>query len=632
MRSRLQTRFLLVGGLLVATAAGGSVWSALTFLRLKQVMDEAIRASQEIIDLGAALHSSLEREDDALLLFLSGDFLKAQNDLKIERQRGDARFERLANQVEIKEQRALVVALRRWIDEYRAAGDALLNPNAQPGGLEQYHLRVNPLLRQAVLGCDQLREMNFRSMREASLRVRDEAARNIRLVLAISVSMIGLGVAVSVWLARTILVPIRDLIESVEAIRRGDFDRRVQPVSSDELGQLGMGFNRMAETLSEYRRSSVGTLLAAKTTLEATLNALPDAVMVFEPDGTLASANPLAKRILAARGFQASGRLENLAISSDFVASVRAALSGRPPAARRMDFAGSLCVLLDSEKRRFVVTSAPIAEFTPGRFGAVVVMDDVTEFARLDELRSELVAVASHELKSPLTTLLMNLLMLREGAADFAKRHQEIFAKRHQEILEAAVAGCEELGQIIDELLDLTRIEAGQLRLATVPVELGALIAAARQPLQARFDDAGIRLEVRMPPTSVVLIGDPKRLQSVLINILDNALKYSPAGGVIVVEVEVPSPQNARLPNQRVVQMTVTDRGPGVPAEFRERIFEKFFRVEHYRPSSGNIVWGSGIGLYLCHQIIKSHGGRITCETGPDGVGTRIVVTLPLKL
>jgi NtrC-family two-component system sensor histidine kinase KinB len=247
-------------------------------------------------------------------------------------------------------------------------------------------------------------------------------------------------------------------------------------------------------------------------------------------------------------------------------------------------------------------------------------MTDVTEFARLDELRGELIGVASHELKSPLTALRMNLLMLAEGTADLSARQQELLA--------AAIAGCEELGLTIEELLDVTRIEAGQLRLNVSRVELREAIAATAAALRARFEDAGVRLVLDAGSTPVVVPGDPARLGAVFGNVLTNALKYSPLGGLVTVRLS--SGPIAQGGESGPVQVTVTDQGPGVPPEFRERVFEKFFRVEHHAARDESSVRGTGIGLYLCRQIVKAHGGTIVCLPGDVGSGTRIAITLPV--
>jgi len=242
----------------------------------------------------------------------------------------------------------------------------------------------------------------------------------------------------------------------------------------------------------------------------------------------------------------------------------------------------------------------------------------VTAFARLDELRSELVAVASHELKTPLTTLRMNLMMLAEAA--------EAMPPRQREMLETALQGCEELGGTIAELLDVTRIEAGQLRLDLGAVDLAATVESALLPLRTRFDDAGVRLDVRCEARPCVVHGDAARLGTVITNVLSNALKYSPPDSAV--SVHIVSRQNAGVGGRKALQLTVTDAGPGVPGEFRERVFEKFFRVEHHVRRGPKTVRGTGIGLYLCREIVHAHGGSIRCGPAAVGTGTTFVIEL----
>lgn len=622
--THLQTRFLWAGCLLIAATIASSIWSALAFRRLTTVVNATLAESQETIDLSSEVHSSLEREDDALLLFLSGDVQQARRDLDDERRRGDDGYDRLLRRLQDSDsdEKTLAIELRQQVDSYRLAGDSLINANQPTDGLERYHGLVNPLLRKAVAACDVLREANFRSMQQAGIRARDEAARGTRLVTGLSLMSVLLGVSVAVWLARTILVPVKELTQSVEEIRQGHFDRRVGYASADELGQLATGFNRMAEAISQYRRSSLGELLSAKTTLEATLNALPDAVLVFAPDATVAALNPPAKKILAAQGVSSAGRLDDMAFPIEYRDRISMALRGVSRTQPELDFSRTLNVEFDGQCRRFILTTIPIPQFQRDQFGVVVVLDDVTEIVRLDELRSELIGVASHELNSPLTSLRMNLLMLSEDASRLSPRQQQL--------LDAAVGGCNELGWTIDELLDVTRIEAGQLRLNLSPLELFPLVSSVVRSMETRFDDATVRIEIdnvdhgRNPLT---VLADRPRLASVIANVLGNALKYSPPGGTV--RIELSSMQNAQAARCPAVQIAVTDQGPGIPPEFRERVFEKFFRVEHHLKRSESTVRGTGIGLYLCREILKAHRGGIDCAANPDGVGTRFVIEVP---
>jgi NtrC-family two-component system sensor histidine kinase KinB len=625
MRMRhLQTRFILAGCLLVTTTVASGVWSAFTFARLSAATAAALREGEEKIDLTAALAGALEREDDALLLTLSGPRQRARRTLTTERRRSDASYQRLLAVLSADRRRERSVARRLWteIDAYRTAGNSLVAAGRRPGALERYHKHVNPLLRQAVATCGEIREENFKAMRRAGVRARDEAGWATWAVAGMSLAAIGLATVVSVWLARSVLSPVRELTDSVEALRRGDFDRRVQLVSADELGQLAGGFNRMAEALAEYRRSSLGELLTAKTTLEATLNALPDAVLVIAPDGTLAALNPPAQALLAAKRASGAGHLRELPLRPEHRAAVDSALAGRPSVSPRTDFGLTLAAVLNGRPHRFLLSAVPVPGLAPRRFGAVIVLDDVTEFARLDELRSELIGVASHELKTPLTTLRMTLLLLGEEAAALTPRQREL--------LETALLACQELRGTIDELLDVTRIESGQLRLDLAPVDLAALLGQVLRSLRPRFDDSRVAVQVVQDHESAMVRGDAARLGTVLSNLLTNALKYSPAGGTVTVRIS--SGQNARSAPAALLQVTVTDQGPGIPAEFRERVFEKFFRVEHHLGGGPNGIHGTGIGLYLCREIVKAHGGSVHCEPGDGGVGTRIAILLPAEV
>ncbi len=620
--NKLQTRFMLAGVLLVLAPVGIGLWSAWTFSHLSLTVRTTLQASQETVDFATELAGSLEREDDAYLLAVSGNIDKAVLELAKERQRGDLFYDQLRPLLRAGTlaEETLSRSLHAEMEAYRAAGNELLTSARQPDALKRYHNQVNPLLRQAVASCSKIREANFREMEGVALRARDEAGKATWVVGGVSVAAVLLASIVAIWLARSILLPVSELTASVEAIRQGDFSRRVPAEAMNELSQLAAGFNRMAEALDEYRRSSLGELLAAKTTLEATLNALPDAVFVIGSDGALAALNPPAQAVLEAKRAAGAKQLAELPLLPEHREAVQLALAGRPSNDSRTDFSKALAAVLDGRPRRLMVSAMPIPEFTPKRTGAVVVLDDITEFAHLDELRSELIGVASHELKTPLTTLQMNLLLLGEKA--------ENFTPRQREILLSAVSGCEELAGTIDELLDVTRIEAGQLRLELAVVDLYAVLERALRRLQVRFDDAGIAVRIQQDCEPAMVQGDAARLGIVLTNLLTNALKYSPAGGTVAICLT--SEHNGGPDTVPAVQIAVTDTGPGIPAELRERVFEKFFRVEQHQGQAPNGARGSGIGLYLCRQIIQAHGGTIRCETGEGGRGTRIVITLPL--
>jgi signal transduction histidine kinase len=191
------------------------------------------------------------------------------------------------------------------------------------------------------------------------------------------------------------------------------------------------------------------------------------------------------------------------------------------------------------------------------------------------------------------------------------------------------VCSAEELAATIDELLDLTRIEAGQLRLQRESIDLDALMEQAARSPRPRFEDAAIRLRIVHEAPPALVRGGAARLRIIFVNLLDNALKYTPAGGEVEVRLSVAA--DADKDGLTRLRIETSDTGPGVPTAFRERIFEKFFRVEHHRGEEGQGMRGAGIGLYLCRQIIEAHGGSIRREAGTVGRGTRFLIELPIQ-
>lgn len=341
-------------------------------------------------------------------------------------------------------------------------------------------------------------------------------------------------------------------------------------------------------------------------------------MILVDPDTRVASANPLGSQVLEGNLWDQPGPLRERGLPDRIRQPLEAALRGDAPSHCGSDLSRAADIRIGERPRKVLVTAAPIPHFDGGKPGAVIVLDDVTDLARLDELRGELVAIASHELKTPLTTLRMNLLLLREQDLDLSPRQQEM--------LGSAIAGTDELAATIEEMLDLTRIESGQLTLNPESLDLNPLIGESLRSLRPRFEDRGLSVRVEAAAGPLAVRVDPVRIKLVLANLLGNAVKYSPRGGAITIGVRAVPGREPSETGQ--VELAVTDEGPGIPQELRERVFEKFFRVEQVRPDANRGVRGTGIGLFLCRQIIEAHGGRIWCEDGPNGRGLRVAFSL----
>jgi NtrC-family two-component system sensor histidine kinase KinB len=616
-RFGLRLRFGIATLLLVATTIIASVWTLAALSRLNRVVTDTVRQSEAVTAVTSQLAGALEREDDGVLLVLAGD-QRGRSVLADERSVVDKAVAALFDVLGPADERELATPLETELKAYRKAADDVVNVAAERDALVQYHQTANPLLRRAVALTTAIRDRHFELARQAVTGARDQASASRRVVLLITLVALVFAVLVSWYLTTTVVGPLRGLRRGANAIREGRFNERIEIASRDELGELASAFNQMAENLAEFRRTNVGEVVRAKNTLEATLEALPDAVVLLDASCRILSMNRAAVTAFSAAGVHGPTSLGDLRLTGLDGAAVEKAIRLGTETPSAIDLTRTIPVERDGRIQRLLPRVVPVSGAGAQPGGAILLLYDVTDLARVDEMRSELVAVASHELQTPLTTLRMTLLMLQETS--------DLLPPRERELVATSLIGVDQLSDTVHEFLDLTRIEAGQLRLYLEPVPVAALLADVIRRAQRQADAQVVHLHTDGESGLPSVMGDQRRLQVVFDNIMSNALKYTPSGK----DITVRGRRSVSHDGDGTVLISVTDTGPGVPSGFRARIFDKFFRLEHQHPDDRPHARGAGIGLYMCRQIVDLHGGRIECTAGNNESGACITVELPV--
>jgi signal transduction histidine kinase len=615
-RLGLRLRFGIATLLLVATTVTASVWTLAALSRLSGVVTNTVRESEAVTAVTSQLAGALEREDDGVLLVLAGD-QRGRAVLAQERRVVDKAVADLFDVLGPADERELARPLQAELQAYRRAADDVITVAPEQDALVQYHQKANPLLRRSVALTTVIRDRHFQLARQAVTGARDEASSSRRAVLLITIAALGFAVLVAWYLTMTVVGPLRRLTRGANAIREGRFDEKLAIGSRDELGELASAFNHMAENLAEFRRTNVGEVVRAKNTLEATLEALPDAVVLLDSNCRILSMNRAALTAFRAAGVHGPTSLRDLRLDGLDGAAVEKAVRMGTETPSAIDLTQTIPIERDGRLQRLLPRVVPVSGSGAQPGGAILLLYDVTELARVDEMRSELVAVASHELQTPLTTLRMTLLMLQESS--------DVLPPRERELVSTSLIGVEQLTDTVHDFLDLTRIEAGQLRLDLEPVPVAALLADVIRHAQRQADEQAVHLHTDVEAGLPSVVGDQRRLRVVFDNILSNALKYTPRGA----DITIRSRRSVSHAGADSILISVTDSGPGVPSGFRARIFDKFFRLEYQQPEGRPHARGAGIGLYLCRQIAELHGGRIECTEGPNGRGACITVEVP---
>lgn len=413
--------------------------------------------------------------------------------------------------------------------------------------------------------------------------------------------LIGLVVAVAAFfiaylLNKVITNPIQDLLYVVRRLQHREFGRRVLVRSEDEVGQLGRAFNELSETLEEL----FFAISDREGKLDAILSSMDDAVLAVNMRREVILANRAVadiftidpEEIMGSNVFEATRNKELSRLLGD-----------------TMDTKKSLIKevrLRPGSERTLAVTSSFLEDENGNSLGAVAVMRDITSLRHLEQMRQEFVANVSHELRTPLTSIKGFVETILNGNVS-----DEKLVKRFLTIINDET---DRMIALINDLLDLSRIESGKQPFQKTPVDMKKIFDDTIMILQSKAKDKNITLENNIYDPAVVE-GDEKLLRQVAINLVDNGVKYTPEGGKVWVEAE------QGLDN---VEFIVNDTGLGIPREHLERVFERFYRIDKGRARH---MGGTGLGLSITKHIVEKHKGTICAESRP-GKGTKMRVTL----
>jgi two-component system, OmpR family, phosphate regulon sensor histidine kinase PhoR len=412
----------------------------------------------------------------------------------------------------------------------------------------------------------------------------------------------ALAIGLAVLIARAIARPIQELTESARRLAEGDLRQPLAVRAGGEVGELADTFNTMAARLRGY----IEAVEAERTRLAAVLAHIPDGVIIADAAGRVSLSNPAAARLLRFSPEAAGGHpLIEVARDHELAELVDRALRGAALATT------SRLVEVGPPGVRGWIQA--IASRLPDHTGAgsrvLLVLQDVTELRRTEAIRRDFVANVSHELRTPVASLKAMVETLEEGALEDPPAARDFLARMHVEV--------DGLIQLIEELLALSRIESGRLAAPMQPTDLGPVVTAAAERLRTQADRQGVAFEVVVAGPLPPVLADPEGLRQVVINLVHNAIKFTPPGGRITVQVE----PEAR---GRDVLVRVRDTGEGIPAGDLERLFERFYKADKSRATGG-----TGLGLAIAKHLVQAHGGRIWAESAGPGRGATFTVALP---
>jgi signal transduction histidine kinase len=459
---------------------------------------------------------------------------------------------------------------------------------------EFYRQRLLPQSQAIREGAQKIIDANLNNMVAADGQAQLREAQTRKALLFLLFIAMAMGAGFIVLLGPAILEPINSLTRSVREIQKGNLDLVVNVHSQDEIGQLGEAFNQMATSLRELRRSDRAHLLRTQHSTQLALDSLSDAVAICNCEGKIDLANDAARRLFGLTPESTVDEAGNEKITQMFV---RVCQEERPFQPRGYDAA--IQIFIEEEEHFFLPQAIPIFDQPRQLVGVTLMLTDVTRLRRLDEVKTGLISTVSHELKTPLTSIRLAIhVLLNEKLGPLSPQQMEILATARQD--------SDRLHRVIEDLLDISRIEAEGAGIQLEPVNVEDLLLQVTDKVRSAFRDQKIKLHLDVAADVPQLLVDPTRFQLVFDNLLNNALKYTASGGEVSIVARS---------EDGMVRFAVQDTGIGIAPEHLPRIFEKFFRV----PGQDHI--GSGLGLTIAKEIVEAHHGNITVASQP-GMGT----------
>lgn len=404
--------------------------------------------------------------------------------------------------------------------------------------------------------------------------------------------LVGLLISVllSLLLSKTMITPIERLTEGAERVAAGDFDKVIEVESSDEIGILTTTFNDMASVLQE----TLEAVENERNKLDTLFLHMTDGVVAFAHDGSVLTSNPAASTML---GKEVSFYDYDALFGGKFALAQVMGL-------QRPNF---LSGELEEAGRTLELYLAPFSDGKSG--GIMAVLHDITAQRRNEEMRKEFVANVSHELRTPLTNV--------RSYAETIRDNEDLPREMENSFLNIVINETDRMTHIVQDLLVLSRLDSGRMEMKMASFSFLEALESVCKAVELEAQRHGHTLTRRYSVVLPMIEGDRSRLEQVMMNVIGNAIKYTPDGGEIRVDAGAAGAN---------VWMEVADNGIGIPEKDRERIFDRFYRVDKARSRESG---GTGLGLSIAREIVQRHGGTIAL-VDHDGPGTVVRIVLPV--
>ncbi|HTN16747.1 MAG TPA: ATP-binding protein [Chitinophagaceae bacterium] len=466
--------------------------------------------------------------------------------------------------------------VRTSFDQYRATKDSSLVP----------------AIKRDIF---KIMEMNMQAIQRKSKLAQQTAENGTNWIALTGVVCFLFALILLINLPSSISNPIRELSESIKQIAARKYSERVSFENKGEFTELATSFNIMAEKLQEYDNSSLASLMMEKKRIEALISNMTDPVIGFDEKRNILFVNEAATKVIGLSQKELTGKqATSLAPGNDLLNVLVREIENSEPGNKP----GPLKIFADHkesyfEKEMLNISIILTGEVAPLPVGHVIILRNITEYKELDVAKTHFIARVSHEFKTPISSMKMSLQLLRNTRIGPLNEEQA-------QLIDSINEDANRLLKFTGELLDMTQVESGNIKVSVLPNDARALLQLALEATKTQALQKNIRLDISLPDDLPQIQADAEKTVWVMTNLLSNAIRYSYDDSTIYIHM---------AQNGNRLDFSVQDTGQGIAAKYKDRIFDKYFRVP------GTQQEGTGLGLAICKEFIEAQGGQISVES-----------------
>ncbi|MBK8749810.1 MAG: HAMP domain-containing protein [Saprospiraceae bacterium] len=455
----------------------------------------------------------------------------------------------------------------------------------------------------------QIMDMNMQAIQRKSEVAKTTADKAVFWIVVTGTICFLIAFILLVNLPSNIANPIKELTESIKQIAAKNYSKRVHFESHSEFGELAKSFNSMAEKLEEYNNSNLAKLMMEKKRIETLINNMHDPVIGLDENLKVIFANEEALKIIGSTAIEIIGHFtQELALKNDLVRNLITDLMIENPIIGQKQ--APVKIFAENkesyfEKETLHISIVPTGEKDSILVGHVIFLRNVTSYKELDFAKTNFIATVSHELKTPISSIKLSLQLLENAEIGHLNDEQK-------NLLESIKDDATRLLKITGELLNMTQVESGNIQLSIMPADPKEILLYAINATQTQADQKQIKFNIECPESISKVQADNEKTAWVLTNLISNAIRYSYDNSTIYLSI---------IETKNNVQISVRDRGQGIAPQYKDKVFDRYFRVP------GTKKEGTGLGLSISKEFIEAQGGQISVET-EFGAGSKFSITL----